>query len=144
MPKKITENNNAESYNLENERKNKVIGLQHLFFLLSLWLLTGVFLWHYSSNSLFVGEGLVINPELAVNSPLKLNPNTATWEELALLPGIGPAKAKAIVKYRQEQQQYHVNEGDIDMVFKSATDMSFVPGIGSKTVESLQDNLIFQ
>ncbi len=144
MPKNKTDNLDVESYNLDIERKNKVIGLQHLFFIISLWLLFGVFVWHYSCNGLYVGKGLVIDSDLAVNSPLKLNPNLATWEELALLPGIGPAKAKAIVKYRQDNQRAITDGHYIQIVFEKPSDMAYVPGIGPKTVELLQDNLIFE
>lgn len=48
-----------------------------------------------------------------------VNINTATAEELKTLPGIGPAKAAAIVEYRQ------ANGG-----FKAVDDLKKVKGIG--------------
>ncbi len=56
----------------------------------------------------------------------QVNINTASEEELTSLPGIGPAKAKAIVEYRKE----HGN-------FKSVDELSNVSGIGEKTVKGL-------
>lgn len=50
--------------------------------------------------------------------------NTATQEQLTLLTGIGPAKAEAIVKYRE-------NNGP----FASVEDLAKVGGIGPATVE---------
>ncbi len=48
-----------------------------------------------------------------------VNVNTATQEQLESLNGIGPAKAKAIIDYRQK------NGG-----FKTLEDLDKVPGIG--------------
>lgn len=50
--------------------------------------------------------------------------NTATQEQLALLTGVGPAKAAAIVEYRE-------NNGP----FASVDDLAKVSGIGPATVE---------
>lgn len=52
--------------------------------------------------------------------------NRATLEELVTLPGIGPAKAKAILERREA-----VNG------FRSINDLLDVPGIGPKTLERL-------
>jgi competence protein ComEA len=51
----------------------------------------------------------------------KVNINTATVGELEALPGIGPAKAEAIVKYRETNGK-----------FKSAEELKNVQGIGDK------------
>jgi len=52
--------------------------------------------------------------------------NKATAQELTGLQGIGPAKAQAIVEYRQKNGQ-----------FKSTKDLGKVKGIGPKIVEKL-------
>ena len=60
-----------------------------------------------------------------------VNINTADAETIsAELNGIGLAKAKAIVEYRQKYGP-----------FKSADDLSLVKGIGDKTVELNRDNI---
>ncbi|AEY01258.1 DNA uptake protein [Oceanimonas sp. GK1] len=53
-----------------------------------------------------------------------ININTATPEQLAQLSGIGPAKADAIVEYR-----------DTNGPFSSVDDLVQVRGIGEATVE---------
>lgn len=54
--------------------------------------------------------------------------NTADVQELDRLPGIGPAKAKAIVEYREAHGP-----------FQSTEQLLEVSGIGEATLEGLQD-----
>ena len=56
-----------------------------------------------------------------------INLNTATREELVALPGIGPAKAQAILDYRKERGG-----------FKSVDELKDVKGIGAKRYEKLK------
>jgi competence protein ComEA len=56
-----------------------------------------------------------------------VNVNTATSEELELLPGIGPSKARAILEARERSGG-----------FKRLEDLEEVTGIGSSTVEQLR------
>jgi competence protein ComEA len=57
----------------------------------------------------------------------KVNINTAKVDELATLPGIGPAKAEAIVKYRKDHGK-----------FKKIEDLKEVKGIGDKIIEKIK------
>jgi competence protein ComEA len=59
-----------------------------------------------------------------------INLNTATKEELVALPGIGPAKAQAILDYRNSHGQ-----------FKSVEEVKDVKGIGAKRFEKLKGDL---
>ena len=58
----------------------------------------------------------------------KVNINTADEAQLTTLPGIGPAKAKSILAYREEQGKFQTIEG-----------LKEVSGIGDKTFEQLKD-----
>ncbi|MBB3127260.1 competence protein ComEA [Paenibacillus rhizosphaerae] len=57
----------------------------------------------------------------------KVNVNTAGLSELTDLPGIGEAKAKAILEYRDQHGS-----------FKSVTDLDKVKGIGPKMLEKMK------
>jgi competence protein ComEA len=59
-----------------------------------------------------------------------VNVNSATAEELALLPGVGPAKAQAILEYRKEHG-----------AFKRVEDLSEVKGIGDKALERMRPHV---
>ena len=70
---------------------------------------------------------------LAVGAPLaaaeRVNLNTATQEELVALPGVGPAKAKAIIDYRTAHP------------FKTVDEVKNVRGIGDHLYESLKEKI---
>ena len=57
-----------------------------------------------------------------------MNINTASQAELESLHGIGAAKAKAIIEYREKNGS-----------FTSIDDLKKVNGIGSATIEQLRD-----
>lgn len=59
-----------------------------------------------------------------------VNINTASKDELVALPGIGPAKAQAIVDYRKAHGP-----------FKTVEDLKDVKGIGAKRFEKLKPDL---
>lgn len=60
----------------------------------------------------------------------KVSLNQATTGDLETLPGIGPSKAAAIIKYREEVG-----------AFQSIDELTNVSGIGEKTLEKLRDSL---
>jgi competence protein ComEA len=60
----------------------------------------------------------------------QLNINKAAEQDFDDLPGIGPAKAKAIIDYRTENGP-----------FKTVEELKEVPGIGEATFERLKENI---
>ncbi len=73
-------------------------------------------------------EGIASSQEQAQEG--KVNINTATSEELQTISGIGPSKAEAIVRYREENG-----------LFQKIEDITNVSGIGEKTFENLRDKI---
>ncbi len=71
-------------------------------------------------------------PEAAASGAIleadRMDLNKATAGELERLPGIGPVLAQRIVTYREECG-----------VFFSVEELTEVPGIGEKTLDSLRD-----
>lgn len=71
-------------------------------------------------------------PVLAVAAPVNIN--TADAATLAAgLQGVGPAKAEAIIAYR-----------DANGPFKQADDLLNVKGIGQKTLEQNRESIVFE
>ena len=67
-------------------------------------------------------------PWIRASEPLLVNINTADAAELTKLPGIGPAKAEAILRFRAEHGG-----------FSSIEELMLVPGIKGATFAKLRD-----
>ena len=80
--------------------------------------------WHIPA----VGEDTAYSPTGISDEPAVLDLNTATAEQLMVLPGIGEAKATAIVSYREEVGR-----------FDDVEDLLEVRGIGDAIVEGIRD-----
>ena len=65
----------------------------------------------------------------AAPTAARVNINSASADELASLPGIGPAKAKAIIDHRSEQP------------FRTPDDLRKVKGIGDKLFDRVKDQI---
>ncbi|MCK5226045.1 MAG: helix-hairpin-helix domain-containing protein [Planctomycetes bacterium] len=70
----------------------------------------------------------------------KLNPNYATVESLARLPGVGLARAEAIVAYREN---FNGKNGD-SPVFQSCYDLQKIDGLGPKITKNINRWLKFE
>ncbi len=68
----------------------------------------------------------------------KINPNNATAESLARLPGIGPTRAQAIVTYRE-----NFNKTENVTAFRNCDDLQNVKGIGPKIAAGMCPHLKF-
>ena len=93
----------------------------------------------FSKSQLRLGPASGVTP---INSrapllPLRLDPNSATPAELALLPGIGPTLAARIVEFRVATAA----EGKTP--FRSLSDLDQVPGIGPGRLAALADLVEF-
>jgi competence ComEA-like helix-hairpin-helix protein len=75
----------------------------------------------------FSGAGA---PSLDGSGQAPLNINSATLSQLDSLPGIGPAKAAAILRYREERGR-----------FQSVEDLARVPGFGPALVARLRERV---
>ena len=69
------------------------------------------------------------SPQISTNRLIDLN--QATLNELVLLPGIGEAKANAIIDFRNKYG-----------AFEAISELSYVPGIGNTLLKSIQDLVI--
>lgn len=62
-----------------------------------------------------------------------VNINTADHEALELLPGIGPARARAIIEYRKKRGP-----------FRSVNSLSDVSGIGKRALERIRPHCVLE
>lgn len=85
----------------------------------------------YSRLALLLFVLGLATPTLAADQQ-KTNINTANTEQLAELPGIGEAKAAAIIKERESNGP-----------FESAEDLTRVKGIGDTIADRVEDRISF-
>jgi competence protein ComEA len=79
-------------------------------------------------------------PGVALSQPAgdylrRIDPNTASWQALACLPGLGEVRARAIVAHRERAKSRPA--------FAQPDDLCQVRGIGPKTVAQLTPFLAF-
>ena len=75
------------------------------------------------------GRGAVAAGAAPAESSARVDLNSASADELARLPGIGPAKAEAIIRHRAEEP------------FRQPEDLRKVKGVGDKLYDRLKDKI---
>ena len=101
--------------------------------LIALCALAGAWLsWRSSGSGRTIGGRLPVRRPRVAAAREKIDPNTATLVSLLRLPGIGPAKAQAIIDFRR---------ATAGLDFRSADDLARVRGIGPGIVQRLGPHL---
>lgn len=68
---------------------------------------------------------------------LRIDPNSAPWWELTIIPGVGETTARRILSFRSE------NSGAVDGPFRRPADLQAVHRIGPKTAARMAPYLAF-
>ena len=76
---------------------------------------------------------LILNDYSSSSNNQLININQADKTKLETLSGIGPSKAEAIIKYREQNSFFNKKE-----------DLLNISGIGEKTLENIEDEIIIQ
>lgn len=84
-------------------------------------------------NSELVGQKVLTEDALIRENLFPLNINAADQKMIQQLPGIGPGKAQAIIKYRDKNGPY-----------RALIDLTFVDGMGTTSVQKLKGLIIFE
>ncbi len=93
-----------------------------------------------------IGEPVDVAPALLRRAEQRIDPNTASWAELARLPGIGEVIAKRIVCFRNANGATGRPASPTTrpgIVFRRPEDLARVRGIGPKTVRKVARYLKF-
>ncbi|MBN2181238.1 MAG: helix-hairpin-helix domain-containing protein [Sedimentisphaerales bacterium] len=113
--------------------RNKIQSFAFIISVLIAFGLSCCFVWHLTGL-----ERAVNANEILLDS--KINPNHAPLASMARLPGIGPARAEAIITYREN---YRIKNGN-DRPFRNLDDLQKVNGIGTKIAQNMSNWLKFE
>jgi len=91
------------------------------------------------SVSFIRGTGTAAD-EYEVQLQSRINPNNAPLASMVRLSGIGPARAGAIVAFREAFGK----KDDSDRAFRDCNDLQQVKGIGPKTAQGISEWLEFE
>lgn len=90
-------------------------------------------------NRMYISDPQPTEGPRAAELESRIDPNSADWQTLAAIPGLGEKRAKAIVAYRDS---VHVaNAGKL--AFHSPSDLLHIRGIGAATIDNLRPYLTF-
>ena len=93
----------------------------------------------YALNPAYVSDPQPEKPARFDELVDKIDPNTADWQTLAALPGIGEKRAKDIVAYRDRVRGADPNR----IVFDAEGDLLYVKGIGPALLSGIKPYLLF-
>lgn len=102
-------------------------------------LLAGLIGWRIVRNSARLAEDFSIQGSAPASAGEKVDPNTASWANLARLPEIGPTRAKKIIAYRDAYTARHPGQP----AFTSPSDLEKVQGIGPSISKTIAPFLTF-
>jgi comEA protein len=88
-------------------------------------------LWLGATGPVLAQEAPVTSARSALSGVV--NVNVADGEQLRLLPGVGPAKAQAILEYRKAKGP-----------FKKVEDLMEVSGIGARALERMRPYVVLE
>ena len=86
-----------------------------------------------------MGSADAENGAVKIELESRINPNDAPAAGLMMLPGVGPARAQAIISYREQFRQ----SGRGDLPFQNCSDLDNVKGIGPVTISNICKHLKF-
>ena len=92
-----------------------------------------------ASSTYHAGRRIASSPAPAVDT---VDPNSAPWWELTVLPHIGQATAREIVSFRKASR-HEAAGGDGAPVFLRTADLASVRGIGPVTLQRIGPYLSF-
>ena len=90
-------------------------------------------------NPVYVSDPQPLSPPRANELQDRIDPNTADWQTLAVLPLIGEKRAKDIIAFRQDFSAAHPGQ----FPFAKLTDLLQIRGVGQATITQLEPFLIF-
>jgi hypothetical protein len=114
---------------------------QRRVLLVLLTLLLAFLAGRYACNTVYVSDPQPDLPPRHSELADRIDPNTADWQTLAALPGIGEKRAQDIVAYR-ERKRSEAHDPNL-VVFDAAGDLLYVRGIGPALLEAMKPHLLF-
>ncbi len=114
---------------------------QRRVLLVLLTVLFSALVMRYACNTSYVSDPQPARPPRYDDLADRIDPNTADWQTLAALPGIGERRARDVVEYR-ERKRAEARDPAL-VVFDAPGDLLYVRGIGVAIVEALKPYLEF-
>jgi hypothetical protein len=93
----------------------------------------GIMIYHRANRAQYTLE------RQQMNFVFRFDPNTAKAEELEVVPGLNRKLAQAIIDYRLEYRRHYPQRP----AFMQAADLTAVKGISEKTMNKVQEFLVF-